>query len=118
MKRVITALLLSSILICQATASLAQMGGGGRGGNRPLNLSLPQEERHPDGSSPTFGEQRPMARPDANQGNSERDRSWEQPAHRQPFGTGFENRQERGAMIGGHGGQVSSQRGGGGGRGR
>lgn len=118
MNRVITALLLSGILICQATASFAQMGGGGRGGNRPLNLSLPQEERHPDPSSPMFGEQRPMARPDANPGNTESDRSWEQPAHRQPFGTGFENRQGRGAMMGGQGGQASGQRGGGGGRGR
>ncbi len=118
MNRVIPALLLSSILICQATTSFAQMGGGGRGGNRPLNLSLPQEERHPDAASPTFSEQRPMARPDANPGSNEGDRSWEQPAHRQPFGTGFENRQGRGSMMGGHDGQASGQFGGGRGRGR
>ena len=102
-------------LICPGASSVALAAGDGNGISRPLNLSLPQEYKV-NGSSGLFAEKPAPGRPENLPGIGEADRPAAGQRQYPPFGSGFENRQNAGGMMGGHPERASGYHGAGRGR--
>jgi len=101
MKRILFNGLLYIALVCPATSFVAEAAGDGTGISRPLNLSLPQENKG-NGSTGLFAERPSAGRPEALPGIGEGERTPARQKQDQPFGAGFETRQNAGGMMGGH----------------
>ncbi|MGB8239458.1 MAG: hypothetical protein WCE66_00290 [Azonexus sp.] len=115
MKRILLNGLLCIALICPASSSVALAAGDGNGISRPLNLSLPMDDKG-NGSSGLFAEKPASGRPEVLPGIGEGDRPPANQRQYPPFGSGFETRQNTGSMMGGHTERASGYHGAGRGR--